>query len=156
MRSDGWTGGVDAMQAEIPEITSMISRVHRSTSVRTVAPGNNPIVLWRDAAGIGFVVLTGKRVSLPVDLLIISKKWCFSERRCCIGKRKGSNSCLRYEKPGSHAVVFIFYLRKQYIFPVAPGPSWNLCPWTDKKTPCDRDKTLPVLLTSLNGHKSKK
>jgi hypothetical protein len=65
MRSDGWTGGVDAMHAVIPEITSRISRVHRSISVRTVAPGSNPIFLWRNAAGIGFVVLTGMQVSLP-------------------------------------------------------------------------------------------
>jgi hypothetical protein len=64
MRSDGWTGGVDATQAEIPEITSRISRVHRSISVRTIAPGYNPIFLGRDAAGIGFVVLTGIQVSL--------------------------------------------------------------------------------------------
>jgi hypothetical protein len=68
MRSDGWTGGVDAMQAVIPEITSRINMVHRSISERTVAPGNKSIFLWRNAMGIGFVILTGIKVSYPAVL----------------------------------------------------------------------------------------
>jgi hypothetical protein len=55
--SDGWTGGVDAMQVTgITRMTSTGSMKNGNKPFRTAAPWKNTIFLWGDAAGIGFMV----------------------------------------------------------------------------------------------------
>lgn len=52
-------------------------------------------------------------------------------------------------------VFFSVYPRTNF-FSAAPEPSWNLCSGTDKRTSYAGENTLPVLLTGLKSHTSKK
>jgi hypothetical protein len=57
MTSDGWTGGVDAMQVMgITMMTSTGSMKNGNKPFRTAAPGKNTIFLGGYAGGIDFVV----------------------------------------------------------------------------------------------------